>query len=81
MVAIPRSSRTVVTRIRPSQRTFFLAASSARYTPTATVEKVIPMARLAAMKTSVTASRRPRSPSIGTSKRKRAASRISTTWM
>ncbi len=38
---MPRSSRTVVTRIRPIQRTFFFRASSTRYAPTATVEKVI----------------------------------------
>ncbi len=30
-----------MTRNRPSQRTFFLSSSSVRYTPTATVEKVM----------------------------------------
>ncbi len=41
VTARPRSSRTVVIRNSPSQRTFFRSASSDRYTPTATVEKVM----------------------------------------
>ncbi len=41
VTARPRSSRTVVIRNSPSQRTFFFSASSPRYTATATVEKVM----------------------------------------
>src|SRR5690242_14646236 len=41
VTAMPRSRRTVVIRNRPSQRTFFFSASSARYTVTATAENVM----------------------------------------
>ncbi|CAM5605242.1 hypothetical protein SGLAM104S_06914 [Streptomyces glaucescens] len=41
VTARPRSRRTVVIRNSPIQRTFFFSASSTRYVPTATVEKVM----------------------------------------
>ncbi len=41
VTASPRSSRTVVTSGSPIQRTFFFASSSARYAPTATIEKAV----------------------------------------